>query len=486
MPVNGSVNLSISPGVILLAITEANGDKSPYKQVNSEGVSVSAPLFLTAGAPAAIRIDLIECAYLPDQVIEQTGRDVYNNTTKAFVSQTVTKVMGDKLQFRIRTGSNGGGMPALAQGWLPLAVVMVPAGALTWDSCVLWDVRPLLADRPINLMNLENEIPAFGSKHYIHVEGLADTTSGQQRMNGYVDVTYKGRYRGGYIYNTLTGASTTYVDLESSTNQATDYTTAAGYKYVYLVQPFGLPRWIRYADASAGVRTPRGPRGLIVISNNPCDSFGRNTGTLTLPLATGLVTACAVGTAVCIQTLVRADFESVGVQTSAAYTTGKKTFVGKNSSIQAVLQGHKLAGVTINTTQTVSDQFASGTLFTASLTGGTDYPANAKSVAFSFVYEYDPAAVSDTYEQMWLTSRSSMRVHSTNLNTFPMFTTMRSSPPGFEVPTVNLYPHSETSTCNFGMDFLFKFSNASVTGFTGWAGGGAVALNGLYVVGWEI
>jgi hypothetical protein len=77
------------------------------------------------------------------------------------------------------------------------------------------------------------------------------------------------------------------LDLSDAANQST--VTSGGTNYLYLLEPFGLPRWARYTDFTTGSRQPRSPRGIPVVSNvRPCHFYGCPSSPITLPTSTGL------------------------------------------------------------------------------------------------------------------------------------------------------------------------------------------------------
>ena len=74
--------------------------------------------------------------------------------------------------------------------------------------------------------------------------------------------------------------------MGSAPNVAAGFTTTDTGS-VYALFPFGLPRWARYTDASALIRKPRSPRGLLVLSNEMPNADGRPSADITIPAAYG-------------------------------------------------------------------------------------------------------------------------------------------------------------------------------------------------------
>lgn len=71
------------------------------------------------------------------------------------------------------------------------------------------------------------------------------------------------------------GTDGDFLNLADSVNQDTGtpltepWTAGVIYQYLYLMFPFGLPRWARYTDSGSGSRVPRSPRGIPVCSTVP-------------------------------------------------------------------------------------------------------------------------------------------------------------------------------------------------------------------------
>jgi hypothetical protein len=89
----------------------------------------------------------------------------------------------------------------------------------------------------------------------------------------------------------LTG-DTDYIDLASVDNQESGYLAVAAAQYfVWLLFPFGLPRWVRYSEAPiGGLRVPNGPQGIPVVSTLAPTGLFFNTAVpgIVAPLSTGL------------------------------------------------------------------------------------------------------------------------------------------------------------------------------------------------------
>lgn len=260
-PEVGTVNLFIEPGSLTIIDTPTpSADESRLAFVVDPGVQIAGALTLTPGSGGAIRIDVIECQRI-EEVLETDSRDIFDPPTGLFSPVLVNKVTAGRLSYRIRTGTPGAGFPGVAAGWLPLAVCSVPAAATTWDDVTLWDVRPLAHER------VQQPFNAYPSLNYVHRHNVwtdIATAPGEVRVIGICDVSL-GVYRAGgqFIHP---GTEDAYIDVADTTLWAAGLSSALAPWYLYAVFPFGLPRWVQYCPASAGVREPRGMRGIPVIS----------------------------------------------------------------------------------------------------------------------------------------------------------------------------------------------------------------------------
>jgi hypothetical protein len=308
-PTGGSITASVGPGVVGMYDPDSSpsADDSQYKLVEDPG-TVTATLSLTPNSSGALRIDVVECARVqPDTIIETDSRDVYVPTSGTFTAITVNKVAQAQLQYRIRTGTPGGGFPGTATGWLPLAVTSVPTGTTVWDTVTIWDVRPLLEDRLFSMTTATRDMPLV-TRCLAQID--AANTASQSRLTGNIEVQLLARRYGGIMQpSTPQSASGTpdglFIDLDDASNRSANgtgtYTT--GLNYVYLAAPFNLPRWAKYTNGPSG-RLPRSPRGVVIASSTPPDyAYGTPHGALSLPPCfqdTGITQTCATNRAVCV------------------------------------------------------------------------------------------------------------------------------------------------------------------------------------------
>lgn len=287
-PAVGSLDVLIDPGVLFALSPDGGPDDSNYKFVHDPGITAGGVLALTPNSSGQTRVDVIEVSVSP-VVVETDSRDIFDETTNLFTAQLVTKAvqntvttLGGASNARVRAGTPGGGFPGLQTGWLPLAVAVVPTGTTTNDTATFYDVRPLVSDRVRPPFNRDSTWP--------RIRGQIDGWYFPQ-VKGRCWVELGGRRLGGMIRNTAPGTSTDYLDqsLASSWSPGLTATSFTGGLYwMYLVCPFGLPRWARYTDATSGSRVPRNPSGLFVFSNVPCDDRGKASAAVPLPAAYGL------------------------------------------------------------------------------------------------------------------------------------------------------------------------------------------------------
>lgn len=283
-PVAGNFSLTVDAGVMAAISPDAGPDESNYKFIRDDGLLAAAGLALSANPAGSARIDVIECRVNPTEALVTDSRDIFNASTGLFVASTVTKELKGKLEYRVRAGTAGSGFPGSAAGWLPLAVVRLPPGATSNDSCTFWDVRPLVTDR-VKLAN-QNDM-----------NQITQANGRVQRVNS-TDVRASGRFRGvvggrlagGNLRPGAHGTDTNYVNLADSTlwEGSTNYAEGVARQLnLYLLFPAGLPRWARYTDGPSG-RVPRAPYGIPVLSAVAPDPNGVPTTAITLPNALGL------------------------------------------------------------------------------------------------------------------------------------------------------------------------------------------------------
>jgi hypothetical protein len=298
IPQNNTLQLGVTDGILLVINPDAspNTDDSPYKYIQDPGlVGSTGGLAMTANTTGSPRIDCVECAPIVNPVQEEDSRDIFNPTTGLFTATTISKTAGSILQYRVRAGTVGSGFPGVQQGWLPLAVALVPAGCTAVDTMTFWDVRPMVNDRIFGVSSTAQDLPRRTKLQY----SLNQTGSGTAaRANGVVETTLgsQGKLRyGGRLQRGSPGTDNFgYVDFADPANQEAGLAVPGATSqliFFYLVTLFGLPRWARYTDFSSlsVLRFPRNPRGIPIASLvPPTHAYGQPSSPIVLPAAFGL------------------------------------------------------------------------------------------------------------------------------------------------------------------------------------------------------
>jgi len=281
-------DLYVDGGVGLFLAPDAALDDSNYKYIVDPGISTLGVIQVAANSSGLTRVDIVECQPASNANAETDNRDIFNPLTNSFSPATVSKAVQGYLTYRVRQGTPGSGFPGTVSGWLPLAVAVVPTGSTNNNSVTFWDVRPLVADRvhaPYKLGYHTGRIfddtlqidEGYGLVGHVECVG-ADWTQ---------TPTVPGRTRLGGDFNYgIIGA-------QSLANTNTAVISAAGVGangpgWVYLLEPFGLPRWAQYPPILDS-NTPQGPKGILTVSNvTPVPLTGSPSAGIYLPSGTGL------------------------------------------------------------------------------------------------------------------------------------------------------------------------------------------------------
>lgn len=283
-PINGSVDLLITAGH-LVQIDDAASvgvDDSQFANIISDGVSSTGILTLTPNSSGTGRVDIVECKVV-DYVYETSSRDVFNIITKLFSPQNVDKVVGKKLEFRIRTGTPSSAWPGIVDEWLPLAVLVVPDGTTDFDTVDIYDVRPFLPTRARGTSETKVTSPIFHKRQFNTVY------NNQKLVQPVIDAEFLSqRVIWGRTDNVATSPTT--IDVTSTDYRASGYSpSASDFWHLYLAFPFGLPRWSKYSDSTTSPRKPVRDGIPIITSYDPTFYSTCTNVTITLPTATGLV-----------------------------------------------------------------------------------------------------------------------------------------------------------------------------------------------------
>jgi hypothetical protein len=366
-PEIGTVNAFVEAGTLIADWPESpqSVDDSRVKLITDPGVQTAGELVLTPNASGSTRVDIIECQ--PVFVVDETdNRDIFDPSTGLFSAVSVDKVRQYRLTYRIRTGTAGAGFPGLQVGWLPIAVASVPTGSTTWDDVDhLWDVRPLLADR-VNGPSSDPRLVARMVRNILFFDTFSG--AGVFNMSGTLE-TDASRFKLGGAVNPLSPYT---LDLNGLTNpDILDPGFAVVNNipyYIYLMTPFGLPRWAKYSPSSSGARKPYGPRGLYVISNAiPLVNVGIPSTPIGIPSSLGFGVVSS-SEAVCV----------------AAGPMNSGTLYGLHSAgrmIQFQVAGRLAYAPAVNTTS----------LSEFNLVAGISHPPTARTVRVRFVAQFSSA-----------------------------------------------------------------------------------------------
>lgn len=371
-PQAGSQNVFVDPGVVMLMAPDAGPDESDYKYVHDAGTTTPGALVIAAGA-VGTRIDVVECRMNAVDLTATESRDVFDSVTGLFSATVVTKERQGRLEYRVRQGVAAAGYPGNVSGWLPLMVASVPIAAVSNDDVTFWDVRPLLSDRAFGSYNLSRDIPQVTAAQltFDEVPGL---------LRGSIDVVSgKGRRLGGRMRRGTPGADADSISLSDAANQSGGALVANTLRYLYLVTPFSLPRWSRYASAPS-VRVPRNPRGIPILTGVvPQHQRNAPSAVIALPASTGL-----------------------GSSTSDAVCIGVVP-VNSVAGLSSLLVSNADHHVDLDTTVAVIDNLnisatslGAGTLTTWDLVPNTNYPANARELYVKMVLVFTAGATTFT------------------------------------------------------------------------------------------
>ncbi len=267
--VNNSAYLLVGAGALGVADPAADSFDSSYGIVVDPGVTTTDVLTFTANASGQVRWDLVECRPV-DTVISTESRNVLNEGTGAWVPTLIPKRKAGRLQYRIRTGTPGSGVPSPDPLWCPLAAIHVNSGASGFTQCDAYDLRPLVSDRcPMPERRLVDSTwtpdcrPVDGQAWSLY--GSADTFHGGIVAHGF------GYWAGGLFKRSTPtsladfGVATTDFVASNIANQTLGLVTSGDAVYSVVAHfPQGFPRWVRYQQVAGSVgRIPAGPRGIL-------------------------------------------------------------------------------------------------------------------------------------------------------------------------------------------------------------------------------
>lgn len=286
-PEIGTVNMFVGPGTVVMANPDAspNADDSPIKVITDVGQLLAGALTLTPGA-VATRIDILECSRV-EVDIDSDNRDIFDPVTGLFTPSSVPKVTANQLIYRIRTGTPGGGFAGVGtvSGWMPLAVMSVPSTATTWDDVTVWDVRRLMSDMVRAPAQVTQKFP-YRRKGW----ATAFEVGGVRTVRGVIEAELDQYRVGGELGSSLSGLANGAIDLLSASVLEPGFVPiASGIWVLYLMTPFGLPRWAKFTPATSLQRVPDALKGIPVFTHKSIVSHSGKPGiAVSLPTGTGL------------------------------------------------------------------------------------------------------------------------------------------------------------------------------------------------------
>jgi hypothetical protein len=279
----------------------SNIDDSDWIVVDDPGVTSTTTVEFVPNGGGSIRIDVLECNPV-ETITEQENRDIYDPGTGAFTPSLVNKVATGRLQYRLRTGTAGAGIPNNDSAWCPIGIIAVPVGATGFDDCTAYDVRPLL-DPAVLVPGTE----AFPSAPRTDAEIAGPAIDPRSHAHAYDDGTnvyahgwfatgYKGYLVGGPIFDAAGNES---VNLASSDNASANVPPVLGNARNALVclLPPHFYRLVRYSaatsahDEGGSGRVPVGPNGIFTTTTTCGDGAGL-VDTVQPPALTGITQMC--------------------------------------------------------------------------------------------------------------------------------------------------------------------------------------------------
>lgn len=277
----GVVDLQVQPGMVVLMDPDSVVNESNLKFVNDAGVTSNGVLQITPNPSGSIRIDVVEVELASLETFQ--NRDIFNTASGLFNATSVLKVIAGKLNYRVRAGTAGSGYPAAVAGWLPLAVISLPAAAVDCDDCTFWDVRPLARDRAYQ-GNAQ-------LKYAFQTRANGQRTATSDIQAGVVECIYKNWRVGGVLRSGIPGSDTApdALDLTDHLSPNSTWPNSIDLAHLYFMFPFGLPRWARYTATAP--RLPRGPKGIPVLSSFPPAQDGTPSSALSFPTVCGFAGA---------------------------------------------------------------------------------------------------------------------------------------------------------------------------------------------------
>lgn len=454
-----TANANVSAGILAVIDPDVSPsvDDSNFKYIRDPGTTAN--LVLTPNASGSTRIDIVE-VQRANTIVETATVDIMDPTTGVFSPQTATKAIKSTLTYRIRVGTGGAGFPGTASGWLPIAVCSVPNGATVWDTCTIWDVRPLAGDLVHTPFQALNGMSNIQRGHFqLNTANTVDNST--LYPMGHIESQLNGWRIGGTFFKAAQQANLNL--MTSSFIAPGSNTFGASHAYaVYLAFPHGLPRWVWYSTSTAGVRKPNGPRGYPIIANAFPTSLQGKIASLGMPTGLGFTGASNVssGNLICVA----AGF--------CDPSTGNVRSMVSDGRMQLVYPG----SASVQAANVLTGQV------NWVLTAGTHFPANARRVRLQFAltgqFTGQAAFIVSTWDAILSTNSPFSQI------TAEMSVTSNANVPAYgftvDVPIQTTWPNSlVTNQFRISVDWSgFAIGNVPAIG--------TVAQNTVAVIGWDL
>ena len=385
----GATYATVDAGAAFICDLDSPADPNdnPVKYVEDPGLTNATTLTFASNGGSGVRIDVIECQRTV-VTTSTSSQDIYDPTTGLFTPQLLPLVQAQQFTYRIRRGTAGSGFPGTASGWLPLAVISVPTSATNWDGCVIWDVRPLLADAAAgHFARYQANFPMVTSSNIASSTGYIRGAYGYVKVGGPLPQVAQGGpftlNNSGAFMDIATGALGEGLSVPGS---------APPFYSLYVAMPFGLPRWMLYTQAALGYRAPCGFRGILIASFIPPSTYlGVPNAALPFPTFTGL--SGTTTTALCIGTASWIDNGSGGQELNPFA-------IANNVVYTSTTGGYGLTSA--GTTSATNSGTASFTMNDADFV----VPATARSIDLQVQFNYTGSAALDGVLTVYLNDTS--------------------------------------------------------------------------------
>jgi hypothetical protein len=270
-PQAGTMKTTIGTGLALVADSSQTYPDSTAVWIESREIRE----VTHDAADAQTRFDVIEMR--AGQLVSSTqARDVFDPVTGAFSVQNLTKEIKAYPEFRITKGTPAlvPAVPAGSSGWIPLAYVRVPGGAVSLTATDVIYCRPILAAQdPAGAW-----VTPTPTRHATRVRGGGVAAAGAALVATLAN-DMSGRFPGYYMDFRL--AATSELRVTTLTWDGTGLPAADGAVYFYAVPPmypagydshlagreFWTPDVVNAYSTSGGFYSSTRQEGCIVVAS---------------------------------------------------------------------------------------------------------------------------------------------------------------------------------------------------------------------------